>query len=676
MKKNKEAPSVQTVVKTFPRLILVASGLAGFCTMAYEVLWFRVLKYFVDNSIHSFGIILITFLFGLALGGFLFARFIDSRKDRFLFLAIMEIGIGLLCLISIPVIANLNVLIRTAEAASGGSWGVEVAIRFLAFSLAMAPPAALMGGAFPLMSKIYVGESASPAKSVGEIYGVNTIGGVLGSFTGGFVLVPLVGVQGGITAVCSISILVGLLCLIIGSPKKRNVKAAAAASAILATGIIFAAIPSDVFLHVYDSRYPAPANTMLYCKENVNGTTTVFQDATNERRRFLLIDGTGEVSTDYFSMRAFRFLSTLPALYSPELNNALIVTFGSGIVAGSIAGLPGVEHEDCVEICTQAFSASRYFSVENHDVVDNPRVRLIVNDGRNYILTTNKRYDIISADATHPTSSDSWILYTKEFYGLCKSKLTDRGIMCQWIPLHGVLEADYKTILNTFHSVFPFVAVYYSGGRKNIGHTMLLGSKSPLKIDFAHAEKLFHNKQLKEDLERVNIYSPYDFFNGFLMDQDSVHAFAGNAPINTDDLPRIIFSKFRLEETPYMGIAPLARYRTSIFPHLYNIGNDSLSPVQKTVERDFEAMGYTVEGQILEFTEFMMRMKQNFDRQPKSAIVKNLNASKELFEQFLSKYGAALQLNPNDFNTKFLLLQGSSEYEYLNSFIDAAEGRR
>jgi spermidine synthase len=676
MKKGSENRQAPPDPKPYPHFILIAAGLAGFCTMAYEVLWFRVLKYFVDNSIHSFGIVLITFLAGLAVGGFLIARFIDARKDKFLFLAVIEIAIGLLCLISIPVIAHLGPLIQGCEDKLGGSWGAEVAVRFLVFSLVMLPPVALIGGAFPLLSKLYAGGSKTPAKAVGELYAVNTIGGVLGSFAGGFMLVPLAGVQGGIVITASVNLLIGVLAVIVGSPKTKFFRGAVAASAILTAASVFTALPSNAFLHVYDSRYPAPANDLLYCKENINGTTAVFQDANNQRRRFLLIDGTGEVSTDYYSMRAFRFLSTLPALYSPELKNALIVTFGSGIVAGSIAGLPGVEHEECVEICKQAFEASRFFSSVNHDAADNPKIKKLVNDGRNYVLTTDKRYDVISADATHPTSSDSWILYTKEFYSLCAKKLTDRGIMCQWIPLHGILEEDYKTILATFHAAFPYVAVYYSGGRKNIGHTMLLGSRSPLTIDYAHANELFKDPQLKADLEAVNIYSPYDLFNGFIMDQDSIPVYIGNAPVNTDDLPRIIFSKFKLEGQPFMCVGQITHHRASVFSHLSNIDKDSIDLVRNTVERNSAAMMNTIEGQVIEFREYMMRVGQKFDERNKEAILKNLAASKALYEEFLPKYNAALQLNPADFNNKYLLLQGSNEYEYLNSFIDALEGRR
>jgi len=649
-------------------LVLCVAGAAGFCTMSYEVLWFRVLKYFVDNSIQSFSIMLTTFLFGLTVGGFLISRFVDSRKDKYLLLGAIEIAIGFLSLLSIPVISETNNLIGYLNRIFGTGWGAEIVVRFTSFSFAMLLPTALMGGAFPVFGKIYSGRTASVGKSIGEVYGVNTIGGVLGSFAAGFVLIPVWGVQNSIVAISCTNVFIGVLCLCAGSSVTRTRKSILAGTFTVLAFVLIVTISGNAFAKVYSSRYPPPRNDMLYCKENVNGTTTVFQDTRQTRQRFMLIDGTGEVSTDYFSMRAFRFLSLLPAIYSPSVKSTLVVTFGSGIVAGSIAELPGCEHVDCVEICKEAFDAAAYFSQENHDVLHNPKVNLIVNDGRNYVFTTNKQYDIISADATHPTSSDSWILYTREFYGMCKSKLTDDGIMCQWIPLHGILESDYKMILQTFCSVFPHAALYYSGGRKTVGHTVLLGSKKAMNIDMRKATELLRDTRIREDLEQVNVFTLYDLLNCFVMDRDGINAFSEGARINTDDRPSILFSKFDLHERPSMGISGFMKYRRSVFPQLIGMNNDSIPQIQRTVDKNFEAMSNSMAAEIMEFEEFTARMKQNFEGSREETI-RNLEQSRAMLEQAILNYEKAIDLNPFDYHTKYLLSTISREYEYLNSFL-------
>jgi spermidine synthase len=389
----------------------------------------------------------------------------------------------------------------------------------------------------------------------------------------------------------------------------------------------------------------------------------------------MLIDGIGEVSTDYFSMRAFRMLGLLPALYSPEARNALVVTFGSGIAAGSIANLPGIESVECIEICKEAFNAARSFSEENHDVLNNPRIRFVVNDGRNYLFTSHKQYDMISADASHPTSSDSWVLYTKEFYELCSARLSDNGVMCQWIPLRGILEKDYKIILNTFRSVFPYMTLWYSGGYKAIGHTLLCGSKKPMKIDMARAEALMADSRVKSDLERINVFSLEDVFNCFVTDQDSIAAFTGPAAVNTDDKPVVIFSKAELWDKPFIGLKTMMHFRKNIFSDLFDMDSVKSAQVKQVTDKNYEAMGLSIEAQILEFEEFMMRM--NFDpRQPENILAPNLSRSMAMLRKVLTLYTTALEMNENDAHTRYLLGRDYSEYRAIVAYLDRVQKRR
>jgi len=669
----KPPDSIQNGPRNIMVFILVIATAAGFCTMSYEVLWFRILKYFVDTSIQSFGIMLTTFLFGLMAGGFLFSRLIDSRRDKFLLLGFMEIGIGILSVFSIPMISQANNLIAGLNTLLGTNWGQEIFIRFMVFSIVMLPTAILAGGAFPVFTMIYSENSNAIGKSIGEVFSFNTIGGAIGSFASGFLLIPLLGVENSIFAICMVNVFIGLSCWFVGSRLRTKNKIIVSVIALVVAVFLVVEIPQNSFVNIYNAKYPPPDNEMLYCKETINGTTTVFQNTRQNMQRYLLIDGIGEVSTDYFSLRAFRFLDMLPFLYLPEAQNALVVTFGSGIVAGSIGSMPGIKHVDCVEICDKAFDAARYFSYDNHDVLHNKKINFIVNDGRNFVFTTKNRYDIISADATHPTSSDSWILYTREFYDLCKSKLVDNGVMCQWIPLHGIREEDYKKLLNTFRTVFPYAALYYSGGRKNTGHTMLLGSKKPMQIDFNAAQKLFEDKQIKDDLEQVNIGSAYDLLHSFIMDQDGIKAYAGNSPINTDDRPQIVFSKFKTQDASVTGIGSIVMFRESVFPSIINIDNAQVLNVRQRINNDYEAETFSIQGQILEFEEFMKRAKQDFGTS-QVQILNNLQMSKATFEKAILSYQKSLEIDSNDFHTRYLLEHAMFEYNGLMSYLEKTTG--
>jgi spermidine synthase len=670
-----ETPLVSAKKNADTILIPLVALLAGFCTMSCEIVWTRILKYFIDNSIQSFSIILTTFLTGLALGGYVFSRFADSRKALLVFLGFLEAGIGFLCLLSVPAIAHANTLIAALNAVFGKGFNAEMGIRFLVFSSAILLPTMLMGGVFPLVSKLYTKNTSAAGRSVGEIYGINTLGAVCGSFAGGFVLIPLFGVQNSISFIGFCNIVIGVFCIAGTSEIRKKSKIIIAACLVITAGLLFAVTPRNAFLHVYDFRSPAPDYKMLYLRENINGTAAVFEETRQNGHKYMLIDGIGEVSTDYFSMRAFRMLGLLPALYSPETKNALVVTFGSGIAAGSMANLPGIESVECIEICKEAFNAARSFSEENHDVLNNPRIRFIVNDGRNYLFTARKRYDMISADASHPTSSDSWVLYTKEFYELCGARLSDNGVMCQWIPLRGVLEKDYKIILNTFRSVFPYMSLWYSGGYKAIGHTILCGSKNPMKIDMARAEALLADSRVKSDLERVNVFSLQDVFNCFVMDQDSIAVFTGPSALNTDDKPVVLFSKAELWDKPFIGLRSMMRFRKNIYSDLFDMDSVKSAQVKQTTDKNYEAMGHSIQAQILEFEEFVMRM--TFDpRQPENVLAANLSRSRGMLKQVLSQYTTALEMNENDAHTRYLLFQDYSEYRSIVAYLDRVQKRQ
>jgi spermidine synthase len=655
--------------KWLRRYALPLAAWAGASALAYEVLWFRVLTFFVDTSVRSFGIMLSAFLCGLAAGSALASRVVDSRADPLQVLAWVQGSVGLAGALSIPLIAHTSRLVSLLDEHVGSSWGAAAVARFLAFSLALLAPTTLMGATFPLLVKVCTTGSGPLAPRIGRVYALNTAGGVVGSLAAGFVLLPWIGAQKSIALVSAMNVCVGLSVLA-ASPAARRAKIAVSAGFVAALAAILATVPADAIAAIYSERYAAENHELLYLHESMSGTTAVIRETGKEGagdRRYLLIDGRGEVSTDYFSMRAFRLLALLPAFYSAQASRALVVTFGSGIVAGSIGGLPDVQRADCVEICDEAFQAARYFAEENHHVLDNPKMHFVVDDGRDYLLTTRDEYDIISADATNPGSGDSWVLYTKEFYELAAGRLSASGVMSQWVPTHGMRESDFKTILQTFHAVFPYVSLYYSGGYKAAGHVVLLGSRSPLRIDVRRAERLFGDERVRADLADVNVLSLPDLFNCFLFDQTAIEAVAGGAPVNTDDRPLIAFSTSETAAVPRSWLASVAGFRQRVFPQLYGMDAEAASGIEQGLDASFQATTYAVEGQILEAEEYVSRIALDLDR-PDEGTRQGLERSRSLLEQAIAKYGAALRTNPDDAHTRYLMVHAVGEMRALEGF--------
>ena len=247
--------------------------------------------------------------------------------------------------------------------------------------------------------------------------------------------------------------------------------------------------------------------------------------------------------SDYASLQLFRLLGHLPLLLHPNPQNVLVVAFGGGIALGSVAQ-HDLRHIDCVEIVPEVINAARqHFGEFNHYILDSLEtspVRIAIDDGRNFLFTSQNPYHVVTGDATHPTSADSWVLYTRDFYQLCKDRLTPDGIMAQWLPLHGLSTENYKTILRTFQSVFPHATLWLTND-----YTIVLGTLQEVQLDLSFLEQKLRSEKVRQSLEEVHLGDPFALLSCFLMDEESLRAYVGEGPLNTDNHPHISFLRSR-----------------------------------------------------------------------------------------------------------------------------------
>ena len=127
---------------------------------------------------------------------------------------------------------------------------------------------------------------------------------------------------------------------------------------------------------------------------------------------------------------------------------------------------------------------SRYFSAENHDVLRDPRVEVIYDDARHYILTTREKFDVITSDPIHPWVKGAASLYTKEYFELVKAHLNPGGVITQWVPLYESTLEVVKSEIATFFDVFPFGTIWSNEYINGDGYDLVLLAKpEPLRID-------------------------------------------------------------------------------------------------------------------------------------------------------------------------------------------------
>jgi spermidine synthase len=215
-----------------------------------------------------------------------------------------------------------------------------------------------------------------------------------------------------------------------------------------------------------------------------------------------------------------------------------VIGCGAGITAGAVSIDPRVERETIVEIeplVPQA--ASAYFSEPNFDVIHNPKVRIQIDDGRHYLLTTRERFDGITVDPLDPWVKGAASLYTKEFFEVMKQHLNRGGVVTIYIQLFETDLEAVKSSVATFFEVFPSGTVWgnpYQGQ----GHDMvLLGQVEPLRIDLDQMDRRIGYRggsKIAQSLAEIGMNSPVDLFASYAGRSSDLKEWLRNVPLNRD----------------------------------------------------------------------------------------------------------------------------------------------
>ncbi len=520
--------------------VLIAFAISGFTALCYEVLWTRVLVFVVGNTTYSFTIMLSTFLVGLTIGSHVFARFLARRKDMFAAVAIVEVLIGVFAVAGMALTRSYYSIFQWMKGLSS-MWGhgSYTTVRYVIAAIGLLPQAVLFGMCFPAVISIYTGGYEKLGRDVGRAYGGNTLGAIFGSVAAVFVLIPAFGLAGAMLLMAVVNVAIGMAFFGLSPVLSSRSKLLSAVGGVALFACVAVAVPPRIDVGSSNEGLQGERGDLIFYREGASGTVAVFVDA-EQGLKMMQIDGNPQVPTDLDALQAFYLLGHLPFFVHPDPKEVLITAFGGGITTGAILRHP-VERVDAVEICSSVFEAARFFEEENAGVLKDSRLRLIVDDANNFVKATNRRYDVVASDATHPGASESWVLYTREFYSACRRLLKSGGVMCQWIPLHGLPTRDLKVILRTFQDVFPHASLWFARG-----YTVVLGTPDRLVIN---AERI--NNVLKSDketfarLSQAHLESVPAVLKNLILDEEDIRRFVSDAPIATEDSSPLAFAESR-----------------------------------------------------------------------------------------------------------------------------------
>ena len=518
-------------------IVLPAVGLAGFCALALEVLWTRVLVFVLGTTAYAFACMLTCFILGIALGSLVCSRLILQRIRRAIFaFGLVEFLLGLSVLASILSLGWLWHIdnIVTQKLLTGGFWR-EVAGHFVDALIVLFVPTVLMGMAFPIAVRICVGSTKAVGKAVGEVYASNTAGCVLGSFAAGFVMIPLLGLRDSFLVVVTILLAMATGVIFLSERRARaGVAAGLVSAAVLAAGV--AGFPRDVFLRTMNTyHYPSK---IIYIKDDATGTVTVHELPEPEGSLLIAVDGVDVAGEEMMLRTTQKLQAYVPLLVHEGPRRVLQIGFGSGETTG-VGLMIGVDEYNIVEICPGVFEAGKYFEEINRGSYRNPRLRKIIMDGKNFVKLTEERFDVIMNDATYPGTTGSSALYTYDHFKQCRERLRPGGVLSCWVPLD-LRPVDFQMIVRSFREVMPHCSLWMGANGLN-KHAVLLGTLSPMQVDFERVKRIVKRSDIAQDLAQINIHSAFDFLDCFVVDEVSLEKIARGAALNTDDRPLLEF---------------------------------------------------------------------------------------------------------------------------------------
>jgi spermidine synthase len=531
------APGIATSTLA-PIAVLLASLLMGLASIADEVFWSRILVLHLGSSVYAYSLMLFSFLIGIGIGSAVIERFM-LRLDIAKALGIVEIALAVVLALQVHLFGKfadlLGLVVRPFIAIGSDSLFPPLLTAVL---IALLIPTALMGAAFPLTVRLYeINARRGEASAVGNVYLANTIGCITGSLLAGFILIRWIGSQNGLFVMSVISLSVGAWLLWRSARRERWLASLAVVIVVLAFAL---AKKDEVILSA--GLFTEEQAPILVFREDVTATVTLRQ----LRPGFLSLElnGVNVAGTSGELIGTQKLQGHIPLLMHKNPKRVLHIGFGSGGTAWAVSRHP-VENITIAEISPEVLEISnaRLQSV-NHGVLRDPRVHAAIGDGRNYVLASPDKFDVILSDSIHPRYAGNGSLYTKDYFELCRRRLLPGGVISMWLPMYSLTTHNYLQIVRAFREVFPNTTIWYVANVPN-AFTIVIGriEEGPVPFDRIAAN---WTPAVASELSSIGMRTPPDLLLAFMLGPHEVERITRFVDPHIDDIPSVEYESGRV----------------------------------------------------------------------------------------------------------------------------------
>ncbi len=521
---------------TGPAVVWWVMAASGFASLALEVVWFRLMLQTLDATTYAFTTTLAVVLVGIAAGGAVAARWLRSEADWLARLGVLQTATALAVLVGVGILTWDHPL------------GLSPPRPLQRVVLLVFLPSLLMGISFPVLLKLGVpadddprGDAGARGALVGRFYSVNVLGAIAGSIVGAFLLVPLLGTWLALIGLAAVFLAASVALAAIHPRRMRMLSLTAGGTAIFV--FLVTTLP-DPFLVAMRRRAP-PGSNEIFRDDGVQAAVTVYE---TEVQRTLNVGGLHQANDSEAMVRLHRRIGVLPMSLHPAPASALVIGLGGGATAGAVAQHPGTSVQ-IVELSNSVRRAAPFFAHATYDVLNQPNVRVRVDDGRNFLALSGETFDVITADIIQPIHAGAGHLYSREYFELVRRALKPGGIALQWI---GQREAThYRLIMRTFLQAFPYVTLW-------LGGELMVGSLQPLTLHREAFETRLRDPRSREVMMAAGLDS-YDTLRGwYAAGPREMRAFVGEGQVLTDDHPLVEYHRSLPSDTTVLDLSKIA----------------------------------------------------------------------------------------------------------------------
>jgi spermidine synthase len=530
-----------TVVPSWTAIRLLAAGfLCGGILLGLEVVWFRFLILFFNAYSIAFAIMLAVVLAAIGVGGIAGSLWLRAQPGAPRHLVSLALLAGVACIGAYGLFGRLSASLP--ENPYGWAY-----IFCLSLPL-MFPTSLLSGTLFTLVGEAVHEQIQGSVESTGLLTLVNTAGATLGSALAGFVLLPGIGMERTLFLFSVSYAGVALLCL----PRRPWVTTVPAALTSLVPVLLFLAavgwFPFGAMQeHILSvGRKEAQGKrdwTCIAIRENLTETSQYWQDSLLGKPLYtrLFTNNHAMSATRVLTKRYMNYFVHWPVAVHPNPEHALLICFGVGATAKALTDTEALKSIDVVDTSKSILKDSALiFPDDRQNPLHDPRVKVHVEDGRFFLQSTSRRFDIITGEPPPPLVAGVVNLYSQEYFQLIHDRLRDGGIVTYWLPIWQIPWSSAKSILKAFSNVFQDCSLWNGIGFE----WMMVGIRNPgPRVSDAQFSSQWRDPRVEAQIASIGFEIPEQMGATFLMDAAGLREWTRDALPLVDNYPMRIFGK-------------------------------------------------------------------------------------------------------------------------------------